>query len=333
MAVREATRSPPGRAATQSSPSAAAAGAAAFGPIDVKALLDQLAHEQEDKIKEAAQQAAQQAAQAVASECRRDIYKILGPIEQANSARFCALEIEQAEIKKRIGALEAAQSSSHSQLEQINHDLIRAKQDTPITQALDYEDFNRSVNPRVIRLRAAADLTIAQFKQVFAETMSNLGLTDDVDYKYDGLPLSRSASIEFTGADLVARLRTRKFFGTLKDHRGVWRQLQATSSTGEPTRVYADIDKNRCTLKTEMAIRRLSKFLSGEGLPGKIAGRKADGQILHDGVPLVRVTNVTVDELTLQWNLLLSHQLGINRTDVEARFAAILKPGGEISWG
>ena len=331
---RESTRSPRTLARTSSATAGAQlSSAAAQGGIDIQELLDKLAADQEAKFHEVATAAATAAAKAIAGECKKDIYKILAPIEQANSVRFSALEVEQADIKRRIDRIEAGQTASSSQLDAINETLIRARQETPLSESIDMEDFSRPANPCIIRLRAAADITINQFKAVFSETMSNLRLVDGTDFRYEASPLGRVATIAFAGSADLAKLRAQKFYTTLKDQRGVWIQHQTTTSTGETIRVFADIDKNRRTLKAEMLLRRLTKFLAGENLGGKFTSRKTDLQVCRDWVPLVRLGNITHDDYVLQWNLPLAQQLGIDRDNVATRFEAIAKPGGDVSWG
>ena len=246
---------------------------------------------------------------------------------------FEAAVEDRAEIKRRLDKIEAGQTASSTQLDAINETLIRARQETPLSETIDMEEFARPVNPGIIRLRASADIAINQFKAVFSETMSNLKLVDGSDFKYEASPLGRVATIAFAGSSDLAKLRTQKFYATLRDQRGSWVQHQATSSTGEAVRIFADIDKNRRTLRAEMLLRRLTKFLAGENLGGKFTSRKADLQVCRDWAPLVRLSSITPDDYALQWNLPLAQQLGIDRDDVAARFVAIAKPGGDVSWG
>ena len=113
--------------------------------------------------------------------------------------------------------------------------------------------------------------------------------------------ISRFHTVHFTGNESLATLRVNKFLGLQKTAAG-WRELEATTASGETTRVWVDGDKNRRTIRTEQATKKLASLLQ-EALPAeKIAAKRRDGKVYCKWTPLAKILFTDESEFTIEWN-------------------------------
>lgn len=145
--------------------------------------------------------------------------------------------------------------------------------------------------------------------------------------------MGRAGTLRFTDAAPIAILRVRKFASLLKDPGGRWRSFVVLTPTGERHNVYADVDKNRATIRGETLARRLSRFLQDKGIGGAFRNRMQDCCVSNDWIPFARIMDLTTDGFRIQWNLEAVRDLQLDKDALTRGFVDLSDPQAQVSWG
>lgn len=137
----------------------------------------------------------------------------------------------------------------------------------------------------------------------------------------------------FKGSSDLCRLRVRKFVSLLEDSAGRWRRFEVESATGERAPTYADVDKNRATVRGETLSRRLARFLADRELGGTFRARKQDFSVSRDWIPFAKIVDLTPDSFAIRWNLDAVGATTLDRDACARDFIASVDPQTQVSWG
>lgn len=119
----------------------------------------------------------------------------------------------------------------------------------------------------------------------------------------------------------------------LKEPSGRWRRSEVETPAKERLPVYADIDKNRATIKGETMARRLAKLLASKGISGEFRARKHDFSVSKDWAPFARVVDVTPAHFGIQWNIAALRDLDLDKAALASDVMASVVPQSQVSWG
>ncbi len=120
-------------------------------------------------------------------------------------------------------------------------------------------DFDRSIDPSVVRIRSVEPIRSVAALAALQEMLTSMSLADS-DYTMEGKELSRAFTLRFHGATGLATNRVRKLLGMQREN-GTWKELECSTTNNGKSRLYLDVDKNRKTLRGELISRKLAAIL------------------------------------------------------------------------
>ena len=222
--------------------------------------------------------------------------------DEAWNQRMGRVEAEVMELKARISSLEEWKPQTEAEVTKVKTALQVVESSSP-ERVVDREDmdFTRDPDPTIVKVRATEKVSPEAIGDALKVVFDEMGL-DDSNFHVEGRDLDKSFNIQFHGTGNLAIRRVAKFL-SLQKSEGEWRTFTAKMPDGQPTRIYVDSDKSPRQIRKDILTRKLHKVLKGHYPAIPFFCRKRDGVVSVDWVPFARVSVLSREAHTLEWNL------------------------------
>jgi hypothetical protein len=247
------------------------------------------------------------------------------------SRRFAANEA-------RIMVLEEANRKQQSAIDELHERVARVERDLGGLESASPEEqvdnlvFDRPLDLAVLRLNTNIDVALEEVRRVAATLCAEASI-DAKHVEFVGDASGRNFSLKFLGEPTLGARRAHKVQQLLRPTaRGApWRVLEVPVPDGSSTTLYVSGDKNGKMVQCERHLKALAKILKTK-YKFECMLNKKDGTLSHQLRPLAKVNAIKKGTSTVQWNLEVAGELGINRDEVARDFEAAAASHGFTNW-
>ena len=237
------------------------------------------------------------------------------------------------EIEGRTRRLAEGHDALRTKIGKLDAAFVTVESGTPITSPRN-SNFERTVDEKIVHIRSGTDVSKDATFRAVEEILREMQFERSWVQMEGRAEISKFHTLRFTGDEKTAAQRVRKFLELQRTATG-WRQLEAATIGGDKTKIWVDGDKNKKTIKTEKATKKLAAILK-EALPEeRIHAKRKDGKVYGGRVPLARVSFQDEDSLILEWNRNANCLAKLNKDEVmaEIKKACRLSADDETEWG
>lgn len=174
-----------------------------------------------------------------------------------------------------------------------------------IRDAMEAEDFDKEPDLGVIQFNTKESVTAAAITAACKDWFAYAGMDSEQDMVVRGpsAAVGMYWKIAVHGADGVAARKAKKLLDILRTggDDGKWMRIFVEAPTGRKVESFISPDKSRKREATERLTKKALSALEGK-VPGKLKPLKADGIVLRDGKPMVRITPLPDGSFDVFWN-------------------------------
>ena len=268
----------------------------------------------------------------LAATMQSTVHTVAKELERSFQAKFSVHDQRLSALEDRLAALEENKPIVIAAVQKLETGLAAAEAMVPPRLFVDTDDFERNVDPSIIRVRALDAVARQSIHEALAALRASMHLAGEF-YTIEGKEPGRNFSLRFSGATALAASRVRKFL-SLQRTDGDWTELSALTPDKKPSRIFLDPDKNKKQMRGELIFRKLLKATRAQHPGLNAGGRKLDSIVCIDWVPLARIVVLDPVKFKIEWNFAVVDGKHIDKAAIEAAVRSdVADPNDCIEWG
>lgn len=124
---------------------------------------------------------------------KADMAAFISPLDKGYRKRFDRLEVEQADVRSEVRALQSKMEQMSARVAGLGDNLQKAEAVLPPALAIDDDDFHRAPVDSIVRIRTQAGSTSEGLLAPFKQILSEMRIAEDA-FSWDAQPLGRAGT-------------------------------------------------------------------------------------------------------------------------------------------
>ena len=221
-----------------------------------------------------------------------------------------ALQQENDVIKKRLGLAESSKDAA-----------------PPLS-----DDWERPARGNILTIGTSLHVPKEILRGTIKEWLAPREFAEG-DWRLDGPAHGRNFTLVFNGLPFFANKNALQSNLSLRDSKGVWKQLQTQDAEGEMADIYISKDQMPKHKRETVLGKRLLKALEKDfGENRGLVFQRNSRTIAHKGKVLAKVVANTYEDISVHWVMDLVDKLKINKDEVLEQFNSRVGSAPNVTW-